>query len=277
MSRNFFKRFVGRGVVNFRELFAEIFFDSPFGREGIAYPMLNQILTRLIKKNRRILRPHYTWGVLHSAYLAKTLGLERITAIEFGVAGGNGLIALEQAAIQIEAIFGIGIDVYGFDSGSGLPRPTDYRDMANLFSEGRFSMEIEKLTASLTKAKLVLGFVERTVQEFLASGPTPVGFISFDLDYYSSTKAAFQVLEADYTYLMPRVHCHFDDIIGYTYSEFTGERLAISEFNQSHETRKISPIFGLKYCIPKKYRESLWPEQFYMAHFFDHPLYGQCH
>ncbi|MHC4129678.1 MAG: hypothetical protein ACYSUA_16250, partial [Planctomycetota bacterium] len=41
----------------------------------------------------------------------------RISALEFGVAGGNGLLALERAAMRLAEIFGVEIDVYGFDSG----------------------------------------------------------------------------------------------------------------------------------------------------------------
>jgi hypothetical protein len=226
-----------------------------------------------MKGSKGSLRPHYTWGVLHSAYLAKMLGLKRITVIEFGVAGGNGLLALEKAAIQVEAIFRVGIDVYGFDSGRGLPRPSDYRDLPNLFAEGAYPMDVDNLKVCLKKASLIIGLVEETVPKFTASGPAPIGFISFDLDLYSSTKAAFQLLEADYAYLMPRIHCYIDDIAGFSYSEYTGVRLAISEFNQTHVMRKLSPIYGLKYYIPKKYQESRWFDKIYMAHFFDHLLY----
>lgn len=43
-------------------------------------------------------RPEYTWGILQGAALGKVLGFERISAIEFGVAGGRGLLAMERAA-----------------------------------------------------------------------------------------------------------------------------------------------------------------------------------
>ena len=185
------------------------------------------------------------------------------------------MLALERAAIKIETIIGVGIDVYGFDSGRGLPKPSDYRDLPNIFSEGAHSMNFEKLKVCLTKAELILGLVEETVPEFIARRLAPVGFISFDLDFYSSTRAAFQLLEADYAYLMPRIHCYFDDITGFSFSEFTGMRLAISEFNQSHAMRKISPIFCLKHYLPEKYKETLWPNKLYMAHFFDHPFYAK--
>ena len=40
----------------------------------------------------------YGYPLLHAAWLAKKLGHSEIAAIEFGVAGGNGLVALERHA-----------------------------------------------------------------------------------------------------------------------------------------------------------------------------------
>ena len=39
-------------------------------------------------------RPHYAYCTYHAARLAEILGIERISLIEFGVAGGNGLVEL---------------------------------------------------------------------------------------------------------------------------------------------------------------------------------------
>ena len=273
MLGEYCKKFARRSLFKLKMCLAESgSLESPFDG-GPAYPWLNAVLIKVMKNSKGSLRPHYTWGVIHSAYLAKVLGMDRISVIEFGVAGGNGLLALEKAALQIESIFHVRIDVYGFDTGRGLPKPSDYRDLPNLFTEGIHAMDFDKLQKLLVKSELIVGLTEETVPEFIAGGPAPVGFISFDLDFYSSTKAAFRLLEADYSLLQPRIHCYFDDITGYTYSEFTGERLAISEFNQSHSMKKISPIYCLKYYVPRLYRESLWPEKFYLAHYFDHPLY----
>lgn len=43
-------------------------------------------------------RPHYAENLWNSAIEAKKLGIKRIAAIEFGVAGGNGLVMLENYA-----------------------------------------------------------------------------------------------------------------------------------------------------------------------------------
>lgn len=135
-------------------------------------------------------------------------------------------------------------------------------------------MEVEQLKKRLTRAKLMLGPVEKTLLTFLASNPAPVGFISFDLDYYSSTVQAFKLLDADKQILLPRIYCYFDDILGHIYSDFTGERLAIREFNAAHPMRKISPIYGLKHFLPKPHDQEEWAEMIYLVHMFDHPQYS---
>jgi hypothetical protein len=40
--------------------------------------------------------------------------------------------------------------------------------------------------------------------------------------------------------------------------------------------RKISPIYGLRYYLPAQQAQEAWAEQFYMAHIFDHDLYGRA-
>lgn len=248
--------------------------EHNYDHDDFAYPWLNSILKKLLSEGGGALRPHFTWGVLHGAHLAKAIGIKRVSVIEFGVAGGNGLISLEKVAEKVEKIFDVGIDVYGFDTGSGLPKPKDYRDLPNLWKEAAFPMDEEKLKRRFKRAHLILGLVENTIPGFISSNPAPVAFISFDLDYYSSTMQAFRLLEADQGLLLPRIHCYFDDIMGFAYSNFTGERLAILEFNVSHSKRKISPIYGLKYFLPAPYDQAQWSELIYMAHIFDHDLYG---
>lgn len=243
-------------------------------QDGFAYGPLNAAFIKLLKEGGAGFRPNYTWGVLHGVHLAKALGMDHISVIEFGVAGGNGLVSLERIAEKVEAACAVKIDVFGFDTGAGLPKPLDYRDLPNLYTERDFAMDFEEMKGRLRKAQLILGLVARTVPGFIHSRPAPVAFISFDLDYYTSTMQAFQLLDSDPALLLPRIHCYFDDIMGFTCSEYNGERLAIAEFNEAHATRKISPIFGLKYFLPAPHAQACWSELFYLAHIFDHPLYG---
>lgn len=249
--------------------------EHDYSQDDFAYPWLNSIFTSILAEGLAVRKPSYVWGVIHGGFLARNLGIQAISVIEFGVAGGNGLVALERVAEKVEEKLQLRVDVYGFDTGKGLPKPHDYRDMPNLYVESAFPMNVDKLKSRLKRSRLHLGLVQDTVSEFIRSGPAPVAFISFDLDYYSSTMQAFKVLEADSRVLLPRVECYFDDIMGFTISEFTGERLAIAEFNRAHETKKISPIFGLKYFVPPPYASYEWVEKMYMAHIFDHELYGQ--
>lgn len=216
-------------------------------------------------------RPSYRWGTLCAAFLGKALGYEKISVIEFGVAGGNGLAKLESIAAEVERVAGVTIEVYGFDTGEGLTKPQDYRDLPQLWKEGDYRMDVELLESRLERAKLLLGPVAETVPKFIDSGAAPVGFISFDLDLYSSTMDAFRLLDATEQALLPRVVCYFDDIIGFSHGDFNGERLAIHEFNDAHELRKISQIYGLRYVLET---DKVWTEMMYMFHAFDHGRYN---
>jgi hypothetical protein len=246
-----------------------------FEGDASVYPKLNWMFEKMRAQHGERFRPSYAWCTLHAAHLAKSLGIPRISVIEFGVATGKGLLALEAVAAQAEAWLGVGIDVYGFDGAVGLPGPMDYRDLPNLYRQGDLLMDVERLESRLTRAHLILGDVSDTVPEFLAADPSPIGFISVDLDLYSSSVHALKVLLAQDPLILPRVHCYFDDILGYTFAEHNGERLAMAEFNAANEDRKISPIYGLAHFVPQTQRFSVWPEKIYLAHALDHPRYGE--
>jgi hypothetical protein len=237
------------------------------------YP--NGLFSRIVAELEMSRRAHYVWGVMQAARLAAVLGLGSISVLELGVAGGNGLVALEEIATRIKEEYGLDIEVYGFDMGKGLPKPADHRDLPNLFAEGDYPMDVERLRARLADAKLLLGPVRDTVREFIESSPAPVGFIAYDLDLYTSTVDGFQLLDGASSLLLPRVHCYFDDILGLSYGDCNGPRLAIAEFNDSHPQRKISPIFGLRHFVPRAFFDSPWTDKMYMAHIFDHPLYAK--
>lgn len=222
-------------------------------------------------------RPHFGHCLLKSAVLARKLGYSRISAIEFGVAGGNGLLSLQRHAEHVCRETGVEVAVYGFDTGTGMPPPLDHRDMPYMWQEGYFAMDPAKLTARLTSAQLILGPVEETVARFCRDyDPPPIGFISFDLDYYSSTVEALRILDADPRHLLPRVACYLDDIVGdvdWAYSRFAGELLAVDEFNADRDDIKIAPVNGLRHYgdrIPR-----VWHEQIFVAHLFRHPDYNR--
>lgn len=222
-------------------------------------------------------RPAYAYGVYSAAGLAKSLGLPAISVIEFGVAGGQGLLALESIAALVSESTGIQIRVAGFDSGQGLPPPTDYRDLPHVFAGGFYTIDEKKLRAALSSStELIIGDVGKTVTSWLtgAAGRPPVGFISFDLDYYSSTKDAFRLFDAAPASLrLPRVYCYFDDIVWPEYAchnEHVGELCAIKEFNEQHARKKICPVHMLR-CM--RAQSASWNEEMYVFHDFEHPLY----
>jgi hypothetical protein len=246
----------------------EVPFDNSYSWLGYAFQ-------ELMKDPSAARKPMYCWGVLQGAALARVLGYSRICVIEFGVAGGAGLLAMEHIALAVEPQTQVQIDVFGFDTGAGLPKPIDYRDQPNMWFEGQLPMKQAELKSRLHKAKLQIGNVTHTIPEFLTSDPAPVAFVCFDLDLYSSTRDALQLFWAPYERLLPRVICYFDDIMGHSYSDFTGERLAIQEFNDVESLRKLSPIYNLQLFVPRAFRHGWWWSPLYFAHFFDHPQYNQ--
>jgi hypothetical protein len=218
-------------------------------------------------------RPMYTHGIYSAAALAKQLGVPGISVIEFGVSGGQGLLAMEKAAAEVEQHFGVAIDVFGFDTGGGMPAPTDYRDLPYVWGQGFYKMDVERLQARLKKAHLVLGDVEETVSGFLPGLRYPIGFVAFDLDYYSSTKKAFRVWDGPPETRLPRAICYFDDIVwperAY-HNEYLGELCAIREYNLDHSEMKLCPIHQFGRTQP---HSSAWHDQMYVLHDFRHPLY----
>ena len=220
-------------------------------------------------------RPHYAYIMFEGAQLAKKLGLSRISVIEFGVAGGNGLVNMEYHAGMIEQELGVGIDIYGFDTGEGLPPPQDYRDLPYHWREGFFRMDQEALRARLTRSKLVIGNVSQTLERFLTDyEPAPIAAISHDFDYFSSTATALNLFNQPQKYFLPRVFCYFDDTVGGNlelYNDYTGQRGAINEFNRGHDMKKLSVPYYLK---ARRIQEP-WYSQIFVHHDFNHSQYNQ--
>ena len=245
----------------------------PVATPGSWDPTQTSALYAWCRRNGLDTRPQYLWPLLHGAHAAKALGIPKIAALEFGVAGGNGLIALERAAETARNLSGTEVEIFGFDTGTGMPPTADPRDAPWLIEPSYFAMDEGALRKRLTSAELVLGPVAETIPEWSNSEHPPVGFIAFDLDYYSSTVEAFQLLEADAGGMLPRVLCYFDDLFGW-WTDFTGERAAIDDFNNSHEARKIAKIHGLRFDLPADEFQAAWHEKLYVIHLFDHPRYG---
>jgi hypothetical protein len=261
-------------------------------RQGLAKLMLGRqsvrrkLCQKLVKSLRllpyelrlehdAIARPHYGYCLLQAAKLAKKLGHTEISVLEFGVAGGNGLLNLEMHAREIKKLLNVDIQIYGFDTGCGLPPPVDYRDLPYHWKPGFFSMNGEKLRSRLTLSELVIGDVADTVASFVQRyNPAPIGALLMDLDYYSSTKYALTLFDLHRTRVLPRVFTYFDDVIGddtSLYNEHTGALLAINEFNSAHATQKLCRA---DYLTTRSYPET-WYHQIFIYHDFVADAYNQ--
>lgn len=221
-------------------------------------------------------RPHYAYCLANAARLARALGIPSISALEFGVAGGRGLLALEALCPPIEKAYGVKIEVWGFDTGEGLPAPVDYRDLPYIWKQGFYKMDQDALSKRLFRSRLVLGDVKDTVPSFVNNfRPAPVGAVFLDLDFWSSTRDALMLFAGPASTLLPRIHCYCDDVIsaegGGVLSEDVGQLRAIRDYNGINEMRKLRPVAGLTSTRPIK---ATWNSQIYVHHAFDHPSYA---
>ena len=85
--------------------------------------------------------------------------------------------------------------------------------------------------------------VADTVPEFLESGGfSPVGFIAFDLDYYTSTLAALRIFDGPDAYYLPRVLTYFDDISSGEQQYFCED---VGVFHQGQVRRAVAALLQL--------------------------------
>lgn len=217
-------------------------------------------------------RPQYAYGVYRAADLARRLKIPAISVIELGVAGGRGLLELQELSKIMGPHFGVSILVIGFDTGEGMPPPVDYRDMPYYWSEGFYKMDVEKLRSKLSSASLVLGDVGDTIPTLLRQNIAPVGFVSFDLDFYSSTKRALSLFSGPSNTRLPRVFCYFDNIMSELgcQNDYIGELCAIKEYNLENAEQKLCPLNGLEWML---IHGAEWQKRIYVLHDFKHPLY----
>lgn len=209
---------------------------------------------------------NYLIGVLRAADQALEEGVSKILAIEFGVAAGNGLLALQDIAEAVERETGVVIEVVGFDSGQGMPAvPFDYRDHTDWWIPQDYPMDVAGLRSRLLpRTRLILGPVAESVRHFLQENEVLVGFVSFDLDYYSSTKDALPLLSGPRRRLLRRTPLYFDDIDFFFNNKFAGELLAIDEFNATNDDVRIDRWRGIRKQRP--FPEAPWLDKMYVAH-----------
>jgi hypothetical protein len=178
-------------------------------------------------------RQYYALSLAHGVQQAIHCGYDKIVAIELGVAKGNGLLELCQAAHVFRELFGMDIQVYGLDTGVGLPVVADYRDYPELWTAGDFHMEDPAILRQKLPpfAELILGDVGDTVVTVLNKiGDAKIGFVAIDLDYYSSTKRAMRLFtDPNPEKYLPALPVYFDDIDSLlTLNEWCGEAAVIN-------------------------------------------------
>jgi hypothetical protein len=210
--------------------------------------------------------------MLRAADVAKYFGKKQVTVVEFGVASGNGLLNMINLAPEIEKETGVELRIVGFDTGKGLPPVKGYKDHPELWNSGDFAMEdhdglMRKLAG---RAEIIWGDIAETIGPFTdAIDPeAPLGFISVDVDIYSATKSALQCLTGRSENYNPAVSMYFDDVSFFFANEWSGELLAISEFNSAHELRKIGRDRSLPGRRPTKAEQ--WYSAMYVCHVLDH-------
>ena len=216
-------------------------------------------------------RPHYHSIIYESTQTALKLNLKKISLIEFGIAGGNGLLSIEKYCKKLSEKYKIEYEIYGFDFGdsSGLNFSKNPKDLPYYWSEGQFKMNYNKLKTKIKNSKLVLGDVSDSVKNFTQKyNPAPIGAIFFDLDYYTSTINALEIFKCSDDFILPRVICYFDDLQP-NVNNFNGELAAINEFNKNNEEMKIVKDYGTSL----NYYYGPWNEEVFILHKFNHKDY----
>jgi hypothetical protein len=216
--------------------------------------------------------PSYAVGLQTACKYASLAGKTGFTAIEFGVAGGNGLMELSGYAVKLSEGTGQKINVVGFDAGSGLPMSPDRRDAPWLWNPGDFPSDIDRLRRKLpTETELVVGRIQDTFPQWLKTKlKSPIGFGSVDVDLYSGAAAICETLgSADVNCLLPFVSFYLDDALRFLTPKSTGELAAISEFNDRHSDRQFDRDDWIAEDRP--FAERLWLKRMYSLCSFDHP------
>ena len=216
-------------------------------------------------------KPHYESVLYEGCLEAKKLGIDRVSVLELGVAGGNGIIALEKYKKKIEKVLDINIDIFGFDTGEGLPRTEDVNeDLPFFWKTDLYKIDKEALSKRIN-SKIFYGDVKDTVDDFVKTNKNKICCIFFDLDLYTSTKNFLNQIEKIEKHLLPRVLCYFDDVyVPENYiTHFNGVFKAINEFNKKHSEYQL----GTSVDHHKSFKFPLSKTSMYTLHSLNNDLY----
>lgn len=224
-----------------------------------------------------VVRQQYAFGVLEAADIARANGLDAVTVVEMGVASGAGLMNLALIAARVSKETGIRFEVHGFDSGTGMPPPVDYRDHPDLYAQGDFAMNPGALRDMLPPGtELYLGPLSSTIPRLLerVRPSAPIGFVALDVDYWSSTAEALELLKGEPEQYLPRTPVYVDDIALDEHNSAAGASLAIEEFNASMPRRRLERHAFLEHR--RIFRRPGWLKQTMFLHVLDHPRRSQA-
>ena len=215
-------------------------------------------------------KPHYE-SILYEACLeAKKLKINQVSVIELGVAGGNGIISLEKYKKKIEKVLDISINIYGFDTGSGLPESVKDEDLPFFWKSNMYKIDRDALEKRIN-SKIFYGDVKNTVDDFIKINKNKICCIFFDLDLYTSTINFLNQIPKIKDHLLPRVLCYFDDVyVPENYiNQFNGVFKAIDEFNKNFSEFKL----GSSVDSHKNFKFPLAKTSIYTLHSFKNHLY----
>ena len=192
------------------------------------------------------LRPDICTSICLATAESICWGKTGVTLIEFGVNNGGGLSFIVKVCDYLKEKIDIKYNIYGFDTFEGLPKLEGFEDHNEIWSEGQYkcnSSYKDMVKHFKGKSILIKGDVKDTISEVLnkLDMEYPIGFISLDLDLYSSSKSALKILnDPNSNKYYPTVLMVVDDQdFLLTYNDWCGEGLAIKEFNDLNKLRKI--------------------------------------
>ncbi|MCH8868948.1 MAG: hypothetical protein IIC85_04500 [Chloroflexi bacterium] len=274
MINGLYKKLLSRRVLNER-----------IYRERLSEPFIYNIISifvfifgNITKKIDYDLVPRqpYAYGLMEAFKLARGLRVERLVMIEFGVASGAGLLNLCELADKLGTHYGVEARVVGFDTGTGMPPALDYRDHPEKYLEGDYMpVDSDQLRKELPlNCDLIFGDIAETLPVFLDSMEEneKIGFVSVDVDYYSSAKKCLAIADAPVEYCLPRIPVYLDDVNNLDHNEFCGELLAVKEYNERNELSKISKMNRIRQW--RIFKNAIWLDSMYWIFKFDHPYYS---
>lgn len=222
-------------------------------------------------------RQPYAFGLQQAFEFAaahrEKLAIKRLVIIEFGVASGAGLLNLCRLSERLSAHYGVECRIVGFDTGEGMPPPVDYRDHPEKYLDGDFvPHDTAALESALpANASVIYGNVGETLAKLELGPGEVVGFVSIDVDYWSSARDCLTLFDKTATRFLPKTPVYLDDVNNVDHHSFAGELLAVSEFNEAHERRKIVRMNGLRNW--RIFKNALWLDQMFWFFDFDHSYF----